>query len=69
VGDLICDRDQVCLPLTPTPIACRRCKGQGTTYRFKVHGADVIGGKRITCSECGGERKVQIRIYSPTPPA
>jgi DnaJ-class molecular chaperone len=50
----------------PTPISCQRCKGQETTYRVKVHGADVIGGKRVTCPECGGEGKVQTGIYPPT---
>jgi hypothetical protein len=43
MGNLICDRSQVCLPLTATPISGQRCKGLGTTYRIKVHGADVIG--------------------------
>jgi DnaJ-class molecular chaperone len=67
MGNLICDRSQVCLPLAATPIACQRCKGQGTTYRVEVHGADVIGGKRMTCPECGGEGRAQTGTYPPTP--
>jgi hypothetical protein len=64
-GSLICDRSQVCLPLALTPIAWQRCKGQGITYRFKGHGVEVIGGKRVTCPECGGEGKMQTVIYPP----
>jgi hypothetical protein len=41
MGNRICDPSQVRLPLTPTPIYCLRCKGQGTTYRFNVPGAEV----------------------------
>jgi hypothetical protein len=63
MSNLICDRSQVCLRLSPTPIACQRCKGQRTTYRVKVHGADVIGGKRVVCSECGSEGRVQTVVY------
>lgn len=44
-----------------------RCKGQRTTYRFKVHGADVIEGNRVICPECGGEGWLQTAIYQPTP--
>jgi hypothetical protein len=46
--------DQPALPLTP-PTRCLRCDDDGTVY-YKVlrYGAKVVGGKRITCPECGG---------------
>lgn len=47
--------DQPPLPLTP-PVPCERCDGQGTVYR--TGRADVIGGKRIACPDCGGTKWV-----------
>jgi DnaJ-class molecular chaperone len=58
-------RSQDCLPLTPTRISCQRSKGQGATYRVKVHGAEVIEGKCVTCPECGGEGKIRTGISTP----
>jgi DnaJ-class molecular chaperone len=54
MGDLIHDTGQTVLPLAATDAICKRCKGQGTTYRTRVRGVEVIGGKRILCPECGG---------------
>jgi hypothetical protein len=40
-------------------IACRRCKGSGAVYYARIP-AEIIGGKRIQCPECGGVGRLDL---------
>jgi hypothetical protein len=50
--------DQPELPIVQQ-IICRRCRGAGEVYYARVP-ADVVGGKRIGCPECGGAGKLDL---------
>jgi hypothetical protein len=50
--------DQPELPIVQQ-ITCRRCRGAGEVYYARFP-ADVVGGKRIGCSECGGAGKLDL---------
>jgi DnaJ-class molecular chaperone len=42
--------------------ACPRCKGKGDVYYLHHSGADVVGGKRITCPACDGSGVVRVPV-------
>jgi len=48
---------------------CPKCKGTGEVYYLhaKHPGADVLGGKRIMCSACGGTGNVGVPVPDPPP--
>jgi len=50
--------DQPELPIVQQ-ITCRRCRGAGEVYYARFP-ADVVGGKRIGCPECGGAGKLDL---------
>ena len=50
--------DQPELPIVQQ-ITCRRCRGAGEVYYARLP-ADVVGGKRIGCPECGGAGKLDL---------
>ena len=50
--------DQPELPIVQQ-ITCRRCRGVGEVYYARIR-ADVVGGKRIRCPECGGVGKLDL---------
>jgi hypothetical protein len=52
-------------PTLPWPGAdevCPKCKGKGDVYylQAKHGGADVVGGKRVTCPACDGTGRVRV---------
>jgi hypothetical protein len=60
MGDLIHDRKQKSLPWQSHRTVCRRCKGSKTVYYASMRsGAEVIGGRRMACPDCGGTGTVR----------
>ena len=41
------------------------CKGSGDVY-YLANRPDVVGGKRVVCSACGGKGSVQVPIGDPS---
>jgi DnaJ-class molecular chaperone len=55
MAELIHDRKQKPLPWKSHKSVCRRCKGSKTVYYTALRpGMEIIGGRRISCPECGG---------------
>ena len=60
MGNLIHDRKQKPLPWESHKAVCRRCKGSKTVYYASMRGgADVIGGRRVPCPDCGGKGMIR----------
>lgn len=55
MGEVIHDRKQKPVPWASRKTVCRRCNGHKTIYHAAVRpGVEIIGGRRVTCPECGG---------------
>jgi hypothetical protein len=58
-------------PMSDVPTAdvpCPTCRGAGDVY-YLANRPDVVGGKRVVCSTCGGKRLVKVPVHDGPAPA
>jgi DnaJ-class molecular chaperone len=62
------DKRQAELPWPGKRARCPKCRGAGDVHRTLQHVSaptyEVIGGKRVPCSACGGTGKVRVPVQA-----